>query len=782
MNLGIGKFGIGQGVKRTEDVRFITGNGEYADDITFPNMAHCVMVRSPMAHAKINSIDIEDARAVPGVLDIVLEADLDAEGYKHIRCLAGVQNRDGNPMPDTKQFLLARDKVRYVGHPVAAVIAESVAAGREAAELVFVDYDILDAVADVDEAAEEGAPQLWENVPGNMPLDFAQGDKDGVDKAFKEAAHVVELDVTQNRVVVNSMEPRGSIAQYDASTDSYTLHVSCQGVHNTQARLARGLLKIDPEKLRVLSPDVGGGFGMKGFSFPEECVAIYSSKKLGRPVKWIGDRSEAFQADTHGRDVKSKCALALDAEGQILAMKLNNRANLGAYNSIFGAGVATGAGGRVFGGCYKIDAIYAEVKGYLTNTAPVDAYRGAGRPEAAYFVERLMDEAGRVTGLGPVEIRRRNFIKPEQMPYKNWLGIEYDTGQFEIIMDEALKSFDFDGFEKRKAQSKEQGKLRGMGLSYYIEVTGAGREMSRIRFTSNGGVQVTVGTQSNGQGHETAFAQIAAEKLGLPFESIEIKQGDTAGQPFGGGTGGARSAIAAGHAISAAVDMVVEQGKDIASTMLDAPLASISFDASSGQGTFTADGGKSVGLAEVVQIGLNDEAMPDGLEVTADNTVATGSFANGCHICEVEIDEGTGKVQLVDYRVLDDYGTIVNPMLVEGQVHGGVAQGMGQALLEDCVYERGGSGQLVTGSFMDYAMPRADDMPQMTFQSVEDIPCLNNEMGIKGCGEAGTVGSLPATVNAVVDALSDLGIRNIEMPCSPEKVWRLMEEARNQRA
>jgi aerobic carbon-monoxide dehydrogenase large subunit len=783
------KFGIGQAVRRTEDVRFVTGNGQYADDISFPGMAHCLIVRSPVAHATINSIDIDEARAVDGVLDVVVEADLAAEGYAYIRCLAGTINRDGERLPQTKQWLLAKDKVRYVGHPVAAIIAESIAAAREAAELVYVDYDMHEAVANVDEARADGAPQLWDTIPGNRSLDWETGDKEATEAAFVKADHVVSLNVTQNRIVVNSMEPRGSIGQYDAARDQYTLHVSCQGVHGAQQRLARGIMKIDPEKLRVIAPDVGGGFGMKGFSFPEECIALYAAKKLGRPVKWIGDRSEAFQADTHGRDVRSEGSLAFDKGGKILGFKLKNRANLGAYNSIFGPGVATSAGSRVFGGCYKIDAIYAEIEGYLTNTAPVDAYRGAGRPEAAYFIERLMDEAGRITGLGPIEIRKRNFITPSQMPYENKTGISYDTGDFDVVMDDALSTADFESFPERKAASKARGKLRGFGLSYYIEVTGAGREMSRIRFTDNGGVQVTVGTQSNGQGHETAFAQVAAEKLGLPFESIEILQGDTDGQPFGGGTGGARSAIAASGAIGAAVDLVVEQGKKIAGHLLDVDPGKINFDASSGVGTFsTSEGGKNVGLAEVVQTGLTGrDKLPvnlatelvDGYDVTADNEIPSGSFANGCHICEVEIDEDTGKVQVVDYKVVDDFGTIINPLIVEGQVQGGIAQGLGQALLEDCVYEEGGSGQLVTGSFMDYAMPRADDMPPVSFRSVEDIPCTNNAMGIKGCGEAGTVGSLPSVVNAVVDALSHLGINNVEMPCTPEKVWQLMNDARS---
>lgn len=781
------KFGIGQAVRRTEDVRFVTGNGQYADDITFPNMAHCLVVRSPVAHGVINSIDLDDAKAADGVLAIVTGEDLEAAGYGFQRCFARVENIDGERMPETRQPLLARDKVRYVGQPVVCIIAESMAQAREAADLVFIDYDSLDGVANVDEAGAEGAPQLWDNVPGNRSLNWECGDRAGADAGFEKAAHVVSLDVSQNRIVVNSMEPRGSIAQYDAATEDYTLHLSCQGVHGAQLRLAKGMIKIEPEKLRVIAPDVGGGFGMKGFTFPEECVALYAAKLTGRPVKWIGDRSEAFLADTHGRDVKSQGSLALDSDGKILAFRLENRANLGAFNSTFGPGVATG-GSRVWGGCYNIGAIHAQVDGYLTNTAPVDAYRGAGRPEAAYYIERLMDEAGRVTGLGPVEVRRRNFIGAAQMPYKNYIGVEYDSGTFEVNLDACVKDADLAGFPERKAEAKKRGKLRGLGLAYYLEVAAGGKEMSRLRFTSNGGVQISVGTQSSGQGHETAFAQVAAERLGLPFESIEIQQGDTQQQSMGGGTGGARSLTAAGGAIEVAIDETIAVGRRIAGELLGVAPDSLTFDTASDQGVFTtAEGDRNVGIAEVVQVGQNPgdrlsaelaAELADGLEVTATYEADAGSFANGCHICEAEVDEDTGQVELISYTIVDDFGKIVNPLLVEGQIHGGVAQGMGQALLEDCVYEEGGSSQLITGSFMDYAMPRADDMPPVTFRANEDTPTGSNSLGVKGCGEAGTVGSLPSVVNAVVDALSDLGVKNITMPCTPEKVWRLMHEAR----
>lgn len=691
------KFGIGQAVRRTEDVRFVTGNGQYADDISFPDMAHCLVVRSPVAHGVINSIDLDDAKAADGILAIVTIEDLDNAGYGFQRCFARMENKDGERMPETRQPLLARDKVRYVGEPVVCIIAETIGQAREAADLVFVDYDVLDGVANVDEAGAEGAPQLWENVPGNRSLNWESGDRAGVEAAFEKAAHVIALDVTQNRIVVNSMEPRGSIAQYDAATENYTLHLSCQGVHGAQLRLAKGMIKIDPANLRVIAPDVGGGFGMKGFTFPEECVALYASKLVGRPVKWIGDRSESFLADTHGRDVKSEASLALDSSGKVLAFRLKNRANLGAFNSTFGPGVATG--GRVWGGCYDIGAIYAEVDGYLTNTAPVDAYRGAGRPEAAYYIERLMDEAGRVTGLGPVEIRRLNFIGEQQMPYTNYMGAEYDNGTFEINLDACVKDADVAGFAARKAEAKSRGKLRGMGMAYYLEVAGGGKEMSRLRFTSNGGVQISVGTQSSGQGHETAFAQIAAERLGLPFESIEIQQGDTELQSYGGGTGGARSLTAAGGAIGVAVEDMIEIGGKIAGELLEVAPDSLDFDVTSDQGKFTtAEGDRNVGIAEVIQVGQNPgdrlskelaAELADGLEVTSTYEADGGSYANGCHICEAEVDESTGQVEVISYTVVDDFGKIVNPLLVEGQIHGGVAQGLGQALLEECVYEAG---------------------------------------------------------------------------------------------
>jgi len=767
------KFGIGQPVKRTEDIRFVTGHGEYTDDLRFERETFVVFNRSPHGHAKINSIDVSQAKAAPGVVDVLTYEDVEAAGVGPMPCLAPFQGSDGKPARPSPKPLLAKNKVTFIGEAVAMVIAETYAQAMDAAELVMVDYEPLGAAGTL-EAAPTG-PQIWESAPGNESFDWVAGDKAVVDAAFASAAHTASVDLTQNRISANPMETRNAIGLHDAKTGHYTLYTNSQGSGNLRMMINRGLNFGTPETVRVITKDVGGGFGMKGFLYPEQALVMVAAKKVGRPVRWSATRTESFLADDHGRDMQTTAEIALDKDGKILAMRITGTSNLGGYLSSFAPFIATLAGGRIFGGVYRVPAIYCHVKGYFSNSAPVDAYRGAGRPEAAYLMERLLDVAALKSGIDRVELRRRNLPAPEELPYKNWFGLAFDSGNYPHMLAQGLERADVAGFAERRKQSEARGKKRGLGIAYYVEITAAvGSEPARVAFTDNGAVEVFVGTQSNGQGHETAFAQVVAERLGVPFESITVRQGDT-DWVNGGGTGGSRSLNMSGAALQIASDEVIKKGKTAAGQVLQAGGAAVTFDIVEGIGRFkVSDSDRAMTVGELA-VTLKREQVP-GFEkgLDSDGTYAgqAPTFPNGCHVCEAEIDAETGKVDIVSYKVLDDFGRVINPMLVAGQVHGGIAQGLGQALLENIVYEPD-TGQLLTATFQDYAMPRADDMPDVDF-AYEEIPCKTNPMGAKGCGEAGTVGALPAVMSAVADAI---GVAHIDMPATPERVWRAIQAA-----
>jgi carbon-monoxide dehydrogenase large subunit len=764
------KFGVGQSVKRTEDIRFVTGQGQYTDDLQFPGEAHAAFARSPHAHARIKSIDIAAAKSAPGVVGVLIHTDITAGTMP---CMAPIPNRDGTPPKLTPKPLLAANEVTFVGEAVAMVIAETLAQATDAAELIVIDYEPLDSVGTL-EAAPTGA-QAVPSAPDNLCFDWADGDEAACNAAFAKAAHVVSLATVQNRVNANPMETRNAIGLYDKATEGYTLYTTSQGAGNLREGIANAVLKVPQEKLRVVTRDVGGGFGMKGFLYPEQVLVLIAAKSVGRPVRWSADRTESFLADDHGRDMRMTGELALDAEGRLLGLRVTGSANMGGYLSQYAPFIPTIAGGRIFGGLYRIPAAFVNVKGYFTNTAPVDAYRGAGRPEAAYLIERLMDAAALQTGIDRVELRQRNLPSPAELPFKNWKGIEFDSGDYPRMLGSALERAGVPGFAARKAQSAKRGKLRGLGIAYYVEITfSTGSEPAAVKFTDNGAVEVYVGTQSNGQGHETAFAQLVAERLGVPFESVTVKQGDT-DWVNGGGTGGSRSLNMAGGALMVASEEVIRKGKIAAGQVLQAGGKDVNFEVTDEIGRFRvagSDGAITVGELAVTLKREKIEGFEQGLDSEGTHKSPSSTFPNGCHICEVEVDPDTGKVDAVSYHVLDDFGRVINPMLVAGQVHGGVAQGLGQALLEDIVYDE--NGQLLTASFSDYAMPRADDVPDISF-AYEEILCKTNAMGAKGCGEAGTVGALAAVMSAVADAI---GVVHIDMPATPERVWRALKDKR----
>ncbi|HEV2653255.1 MAG TPA: xanthine dehydrogenase family protein molybdopterin-binding subunit [Rhizomicrobium sp.] len=768
------KFGVGQSVKRTEDIRFITGQGQYTDDLRFDNETYACFLRSPHGHAKINAIDITAAKAAPGVVDVLTYADVKAAGAKPMPCMAPVKNRDGTLTRQSAKPILADGKVTFVGEAVAMVIAETYAQAKDAAEMVEVNYEPLDAVGTL--LAAPNGPQIWSTAPGNESFDWSDGDEAGVNAAFASAAHTVELDMVQNRVSAMPMETRNAIGVFDAATDEYTIYVTSQGAANLRGGLAQGILGVPADKVRVITKDVGGGFGMKGFLYPEQPMVMIAAKKVGRPVRWSAERTESFLADDHGRDMTHKGELALDKDGKILALRITGTANMGGYLSVYAPFIPTLAGGRIFGGVYRVPKVFANIKGYFSNSAPVDAYRGAGRPEAAYLMERMMDAAAAKTGIDRVEIRKRNLPSPAELPYPNWAGLKFDSGDYPRLLEEGLKRAEYADFAKRKAESAKRGMLRGIGFGYYVEITGAaGQEPAAIKFTENGGVELYCGTQSNGQGHETSFAQLVAEKLGVPFESITVKQGDTT-WVNGGGTGGSRSLNMSGGALLVSSDEVIKKGKQAAGQVLQAGSNEVGFAVVEGTGTFAVSGtGQKITLGELA-VTLKREKLPgfeEGLDSDGLYQGQAPTFPNGCHVCEVEIDPDTGHTKILDYTVLDDFGRIINPMLVAGQVHGGIVQGLGQAILENVVYDET-SGQLLTASFTDYAMPRASDMPDINF-AYEEIPCVTNPLGAKGCGEAGTVGALPAVMSAIADAI---GVLHIDMPATPERVWRAYRENR----
>ncbi len=773
------KFGVNQSVERKEDFRLITGTGQYTDDITLEGQLYGYMLRSPVAHARLLSVDVEEARAAPGVVDIILGSELEADNANQLPCMIPLKNRDGSNRADPGHPVLATDKLCYVGDNIAFVIAESLAQAKDAAELIQIDFDEIDAVVDTGTAHQDGNAILHETAANNVAFDWGQGDEKAVASAFEGAAHVTEIELINNRVVVNSMEPRGLIADWDAEEGKMTLRMGTQGGWVLRALLANAILHLPEEKIRIITPDVGGAFGMKLFFYSECAAAVWASRKLGRPIKWIGERSDAFLSDTQGRDHVTRAAIAFDANHKAVGLKVETKANLGAYLSTFGPMIPTMAMVKVMPGVYDIPNFYYQCTGVFTNTVPVDAYRGAGRPEAIYIIERLMDRAARELGLSQADIRRRNFIPVSAIPYKTATGCVYDSGEFERIMDRALEVSGWDDFSARRADSALDGKRRGIGMCYYIEATaGNPTETATIRFTDEDRVTVAVGTQSTGQGHSTAYAQIVAERLGVPFENIDIIQGDTEKIKTGGGTGGSRSLTTQGPAIHAASDEVIRKGKELAGHFLETAAVDIEFSADEGEFTIVGTDRK-IGIMELAHrargLGQLPENLAEGLDTEASFTVEAFTYPNGCHIAEVEVDDLTGQVEVVRYIIVDDFGTIVNPALVRNQVIGGVGQGIGQALTEYTVY--GEDGQLLTGSFMDYGMPRADNIPLDLHYETIEVPCTMNPMGVKGCGEAGCIGAPPAIINGIIDALHELGVDHIDMPATPRRVWDAIRQA-----
>jgi carbon-monoxide dehydrogenase large subunit len=744
------------------------------------------IVLSPDADSM--SIDVEAAAAVSGVVAVLTGADMAADGIGGLPCGWGVNNKDGSPMVEPGHPPLATEVVRYVGDQVAVVLAETRAIARDAAELVDVDYKELPSVADLEAASAKGAPLVWDDAKGNVCFDWEIGDAAATDEAFKGADQVINIDIVNNRLIANAMEPRAAIGDYDSGKDDYTLYTTSQNPHVIRLLMGAFVMGLPEHKLRVISPDVGGGFGSKIFHYAEEVIVTWASKKLNRPVKWTADRSESFMSDAHGRDHISHAELAMSKDGDFLGLRVSTRANLGAYISTFGPAVPTFMHATLLAGNYKTPAIYANVKGMFTHTVPVDAYRGAGRPEASFLLERLIDKAARETGADPIELRRRNFIKPEDFPYQTPVALEYDTGDYEASVQKALELSDYANFEKRKEESAARGKLRGVGISTYIEACGvapsnvAGAlgaraglyEVGTVRVNPTGSVTVLTGSHSHGQGHETTMAQLVVEALGVDYDSVEVVHGDTGKVPFGMGTYGSRSAAVGGVALMNALEKIRTKARKIAAHLLEASEDDIEFK--DGQltvaGTDRAVTFGDVAMSAYVPHNYPLETLEPGLEETAFYDPKNFTYPAGCHICEVEVDPDTGFVEVVKFTAGDDFGRIINPMIVDGQVHGGVAQGIGQALYEQCVYDD--SGQLLTGSMMDYCLPKADNVPNFSV-STDVTPCTHNVLGVKGCGEAGAIGAPPAVINAVLNALSDYNVDNLQMPATPERVWQAMQ-------
>jgi len=771
------QYGIGQPVRRVEDRRFVTGHGGYVDDLTRPRQAHAHMLRSPHAHARIRALDIAAAAAAPGVLAVLTGEDLARDGLGPIPCLSAVTNRDESTSPTPPRPAMVRDRVRHVGDTVALVVAESLGEARDAAELIEIDYEPMPAVVDTTQALDPGQPQVWDEAAGNLAFDWGLGDPAAVERAMTAARHRIILELVNNRIVVNSMEPRGAIGEYDPGEKTYTLWSSTQGSHFLRNLLAESVFKIPENRIRVVTQDVGGGFGMKLFLYPEHILVLWAAKKLGRPIKWTPERSDAFITDTQGRDNVTRLELALDDQLRFLGLSVATIANMGAYLSNFAPEIPTASGGVMFSGVYAIPAIHVEVKGAFTHTVPVDAYRGAGRPEAAYALERLIDFAARRLGVAPQELRRRNFIRPETMPYATPLGLTYDSGDFARNMDDALNAADLAGFAARRAEAQARGRWRGLGQAVYIEQSGGGPdEFAELRFDPSGTLTILMGTQSSGQGHHTAYAQLAAERLGLSPDKVRVVQGDTNAVGFGRGTGGSRSLPVGGPALANAAAKLIAKGRRIAAHLLEAAEADLDF----ADGVFRISGtDREIGIEAVARAAFNPASLPadvePGFAESGHFTPPASTFPNGCHVCEVEIDPLTGHIDILRYLVVDDFGTVINPLLLKGQVQGGVAQGVGQAMLERCVFDPD-TGQLLTGSLTDYCLPRAGDLPAIEF-AYNVVPCRTNPLGLKGAGEAGAIGAPPALVNAVVDALAPLGVEHIDMPVTPQRLWQAIRAA-----
>lgn len=773
---GVEKFAIGQPVPRTEDPKLVQGQGRYTDDVNLPGEAFAVMVRSRHAHGRIRQIDVAAARQMPGVLAVYTNAEINAAGYGPLKTVMPLKNRDGTMMKVPTRFALAGDKVRFVGDPVACVVAETVAQGKDAAEAVAVDIELLPVVITPREAVKPGAPQLYDDVPGNVAADWHFGDTEKVAEAFRTAAHVVGMALRNTRVVVNTMETRGFVASYDKTSGRYTVYTGGQSTF-AQKMATADVLNVPPDKVRALLGNVGGSFGMKAPVFPEYVCVLHATRELGRPVKWIDERSSAFLSDTHGRDHDQLVELALDKAGHFLAVRITGYGNSGAYVSMMGTMQPTITTMKNTIGVYRTPLIEQSTKLVFTNTTPIAPYRGAGRPEGNYYMERLIDQAAREMGIDRVEIRRRNHIKPTEIPYTTPSENIYDSGDFPAVFERALELADYKGFAQRKRDSKKRGKLRGLGFGSFLEVTAPqAKELGGIRFEDDGTVTIITGTLDFGQGHATPFAQVLATKLGIPFDRIRLLQGDSDQLPLGGGTGGSKSAMMSGTAIVEGAAKVIEQGRHIAALVLEAATSDIEFN----RGRFTIAGtDRSItimDLAEKIRSGLNiPPDLPQSLNVMHISDGVPATYPNGCHVAEVEIDPDTGVVEVVKYSAVNDFGTELNPLLVQGQVHGGLVQGLGQVLMENAVYDP--EGQLLTGSYMDYAMPRAADAPSFVTDS-HPCPATTNPLGVKGCGEAGCAGSLVSINNAIADALAEVGVKHLDMPASPERVWQAIQAAR----
>jgi len=769
------KFGIGQPVPRSEDPMLVRGEGCYTDDVKLAGEAYAVMVRSRIPHGVIKRIDTSAARKMPGVLGAYTGADL--AGYGTLKCIVPFKNRDGTPMKQPPRPALPTDKVRFVGDPIAFVVAETLLQAKDAAEAVEVDIESLPAVIRPEDATRPGAPLIHDEAPGNVALDYHYGDTEQVAAAFAKAAHVTRLELVNSRVVVNAMEPRAAIGVYDAASERFTLHAPSQGVFGLRGHMA-DILKVEPKRLRILTGHVGGSFGMKSAPFPEYVCVLHAARALGRPVKWTDDRSGSFVSDSHGRDHELRAELALDADGAFLAVRITNFGNMGGYLSHVAPMPSTLNIVKNVQSVYRTPLIEVSTKCVFTNTSHVSAYRGAGRPEGNYYMERLVDAAAAETGIDRLALRRRNQIKPHELPIKTASGSNYDSGDFPSVLKHALEVADVKGFARRKRESRKRGKVRGLGVGSFLEVTAPpSKEMGGIRFEADGTVAIITGTLDYGQGHAAPFAQVLSESLGVPFERIRLLQNDSDELLAGGGTGGSKSIMHSGTAIVEASGKVIEQGKQIASHVLEASAADIDF----AQGRFVIAGtDRAIGimeLAERLRAGLK---LPEGVPSTLDvRHVSDGpgasTYPNGCHVCEVEVDPDTGVIEVVKYVSVNDFGTVINPLIVEGQLHGGVIQGVGQALMEMTVYD--GDGQFLTGSFMDYALPRASDSPEVTVIN-HPVPAKTNVLGVKGCGEAGCAGSLTSVMNAIAHALSEFGIRHMDMPATPYRVWRAIQDAR----
>jgi len=771
-------FGIGQPVPRTEDPRLVRGEGRYTDDIRLPNQTYAAIVRSNNAHGVIRGVDIDAACQMPGVLGVYTGADL--SGYGPMKSPLPFKNRDGSDMRRTGRLALATDKVRFVGDPVACVVAETAQQAKDAAEAVTLNIDTLPAVTQPSAAVSDGAPLIYDDAPANTALDFHYGDAAKVAEAFAQAAHVTRIDLVNSRLVVNALEPRSAIGEYDPATSHWTLYSGSQGVMGMKAQLA-SILGAPGDKVRIVTGNVGGSFGMKAAIYPEYVCILHAARALGRPVKWTDERSTSFLSDNHGRDHVQSAELALDADGHFLALRLTGYGNLGAYMGTMAPQPPTLNTVRNVASLYRTPLIEVSTRCVFTNTTFLNPYRGAGRPEGNYYMERLVDVAAAEMGIDRVELRRRNQLKPRELPYKAASGSIYDSGDFPAVLREAIELSDWKGFNKRRRESRKQGKLRGIGVGCYLEVTApANKEMGGIRFERDGTVTILTGTLDYGQGHATPFAQVLNDKLGVPFERVRLHQGDSDELLAGGGTGGSRSMMNSGAAIVEAAAKVIEQGRQIASHVLEAAAGDIEFT----NGRFVVAGtDRAIGimdLADRLRGGLElPEGVPASLDVKHVSEGVPAAYPNGCHVAEVEVDPDTGVVAVAKYVSVNDFGTVINPLLVEGQIHGGVVQGIGQAYLERTIYDA--EGQLLTGSFMDYCMPRAKDAPDFV-TAFHPVPAKTNPLGVKGCGEAGCAGALTSVMNAIADALSEFGIKHIDMPATPETVWQAIQAAKGCKA